>query len=57
MSKTTVTDSEKLDILLDMVKSLQDEIEELKDGQERIEEGIANVSLPGSDFDTFQIDN
>lgn len=57
MSKKIISDSEKLDILLDLVKSLQDEIEELKDGQERIEEGIANLSLPGSNYETFDVES
>lgn len=42
---------DKVDLLITVVESLVDTIEELKAQQEEINERIQNLSLPGLDFE------
>jgi hypothetical protein len=42
------------DTVEDRLDRIEQTLEDLKEGQDRIEEAIANVSLPGSDYSVFE---
>jgi hypothetical protein len=48
--------NEKLDTILSNQEAIQEQLEEISDKQDRLEEGIANISLPGAGYSIFSPD-
>lgn len=53
MTTAGMSDSDKLDILIEKVSELVEKFEELKTNQEEVVEKLGNLSLPGGPYEVF----
>lgn len=45
----------KLDTIIEVLDQIEQNQDDLADGQERLEEAVANVSLPGSNYTVDEV--